>query len=211
MPRLRGRVWGNPMLTIATKMRIYWACVLTTLLYGSESWTPYAHQERRLNVFHMRNLRRILGVRWQDHIRNKDILRRAGVQSIYALLAQRRLRWLGHVKQMAEGRIPKDLLFGELAHGSRSTGRPLLRYRDVCKRDLTAGHISASGWETMALDRESWRRAIWTAASRIDDMRLNPRIKRTSTQTPGMHSRAQTASEFARSVLLLLVVTCIAM
>ena len=30
------RVWDNTMLTISTKMKVYQACVLSTLLYGSE-------------------------------------------------------------------------------------------------------------------------------------------------------------------------------
>ncbi|XP_063590370.1 uncharacterized protein LOC134767242 [Penaeus indicus] len=43
--RLTKRVWDNTMLTINTKMRVYQACVLSTLLYGSEAWTLYSDQE----------------------------------------------------------------------------------------------------------------------------------------------------------------------
>jgi hypothetical protein len=38
---------------------------------------------------------------------------------------------------MDDGRIPKDILFGELATGTLQTGRPGQRYKDVCKRDLS--------------------------------------------------------------------------
>ena len=31
-------------------------------VYGSEFWTTYAAQERRLNVFHMRSLRKLPGI-----------------------------------------------------------------------------------------------------------------------------------------------------
>ena len=48
------RVWGNDLLSERTKMCVYQACVLSTLLYGSESWTTYARQERQLNGFHLR-------------------------------------------------------------------------------------------------------------------------------------------------------------
>uniref|UniRef100_K7EX07 Reverse transcriptase domain-containing protein n=1 Tax=Pelodiscus sinensis TaxID=13735 RepID=K7EX07_PELSI len=60
LARLTTRVWTNPRLTTATKMAVYNACVISTLLYGSETWTTYARQERRLNAFHLRGLRRIL-------------------------------------------------------------------------------------------------------------------------------------------------------
>ena len=68
MARLTKRVWDKTMLTTNTKIRVYQACVLGTLLYGSEAWTPYSRQERRLNAFHLRCLRRLLGITWQDHV-----------------------------------------------------------------------------------------------------------------------------------------------
>ena len=54
LSRLTDRVWSNNKLSDHTKVNVYKACVISTLLYGSESWTMRAHQERRLNVFHMR-------------------------------------------------------------------------------------------------------------------------------------------------------------
>ena len=50
---LSKQVWDNNKLTLNTKMTVYRACVLSTLLYGSESWTLYSRQARRLNTFHM--------------------------------------------------------------------------------------------------------------------------------------------------------------
>ena len=57
---------------------------------------------------------------------------------MFTLLKQRRMRWLGHVVRMDDGWIPKDLLYGELVQGKRPTGRPQLRFKDLCKRDLKA-------------------------------------------------------------------------
>ena len=156
MARLTKRVWSNTMLTINTKMRVYQACVLSTLLYGSESWTLYTRQEGRLNAFHLRCLRKILGITWQDRVPNKDVLARAKIPSMFALLSQRRLRWLGHVVHMQDGRIPKDILYGELATGTRQTGRPFLRFKDVCKRDLKLGNIHPADLESTAADRDTW-------------------------------------------------------
>ena len=85
------------------------------LLYGSESWTLYTRQERRLNTFHLCCLRRILGISWQDHIPNNEVLARAGTLSMYALLTKRRLRWLGHVTPHA--RWPKTFCMASLPLG----------------------------------------------------------------------------------------------
>ena len=97
-----------------------------------------AHQEKRLNVFHMRCLRRILGITWQDRGTNKVVLEKTGIPSLYTLLEQEHMRWLGHVTRMEDGGIPKDPSYGELATGKKPTGRPQLRFKDVCKRDLQA-------------------------------------------------------------------------
>ena len=123
-----------------TKVNVYKACVISTLLYGGESWTMHAHQEKRLNVFHMRCLGCILGITWQDKVTNKMVLEKAGITSLYTLLKQMCMRWLGHVTRMKDGRIPKDLLYGELATGKRPTGRPQLRFRTYASE--TSRHLA---------------------------------------------------------------------
>ena len=110
------------------------------------------HQEKRLNVFHMRCFRRILGITWQDKVTNKVVLEKSGIPSLYTLLKQRRMRWLGHVTRTKVGRIPKDLLYGELTTGKRPTGRPQLRFKDVCKRDLQTPDINTDPWKVAATD-----------------------------------------------------------
>lgn len=79
------------------------------------------------------------------------------ISSMFATLTQRRLRWLGHVCRMDDGRIPKDVLYGELATGSRPTGRPALRYKDVGKRVLRASGVDPADLETASSDRINWR------------------------------------------------------
>ena len=86
MSRLTNRVRENGALTENTRFQVYKACVLSVLLYGGETWTIYAKQELRLNTFLLRCLGRILGITWQDHIPNTEVLKR-------------RLRWLGHPLQ----------------------------------------------------------------------------------------------------------------
>ena len=222
LARLTTRVWSNPMLTEKTKMAVYNACVISTLLYGGETWTTYARQERRLNTFHMRSLRRILGISWQDKVPNTEVLSRAGLPSMFTLLRQRRLRWLGHVHRMPGGRIPKDLLYGELATGSRRTGRPQLRYRDVVKRDMKAVDIDTETWENLAADRSQWRGAVTkhlkTGEDKLTQAATERRVRRkfcvSSVQQPaytcntcnkdchsriGLHSHSRRCSSLAHN------------
>ena len=141
-------------------MAVYIACVISTLLYRSETWTTYAGQTSRFNTFHLRSIRRILGISWLDKVTNADVLSRAGLPTMYTLLRQRRLRWLGHVRRVDDGSIPKYILYGELALGRRTTGHPHLRYKDVCVRDMKAVDIDTMSWEGLAADRTKWRSAL---------------------------------------------------
>jgi hypothetical protein len=172
MARLSKRVWSNNQLTLNTKLKVYQACVLSTLLYGSETWTTYAKQENRLESFHLRCLRRILNISWQDRVTNAAVLEQANSLSMHLLLCQRRLRWLGHVHRMQDGRIPKDMLYGELATGNRPTGRPALRYKDVCKRDLKTTGIDPQNWEQLAGDRSGWRQAVRGGVRAGEELRM---------------------------------------
>ena len=117
MAQLSKRVWTNKQLTLNTKLKVCQACVLSSLLYGSESCTTYVRQENRLESFHIRCLRRILGVKWQDRVTNTALIEKTNSLSMHLMLCQRRLRWLGHVHRMDDGRIPKDIMYGELASG----------------------------------------------------------------------------------------------
>ena len=62
--RLKGNVWERRGIKTSTTLKVYRAVVLTTLLYGSESWTVYSRHARQLNHFHTTCLRRIFRIKW---------------------------------------------------------------------------------------------------------------------------------------------------
>ena len=93
-----------------------------------------------------RCLRRILDIHWQDRVTNTEVLEKADSLSMDVILCKRRLRWLGHVHRMEDGRIPKDVLYVELAMGTRPTER---RY----KQDIKLTGIYSSSCGTIADDR----------------------------------------------------------
>lgn len=155
-------VWKNPMLTIDTKMQVYQAWVPSTLLHGSELWTLYSCQECGLNIFHLRTLRRIQCITWQDRVPKKDVLTQAGIPRMFALLTQCPGWWSGHIKRM-DRPIPEDILYGTLAIGFRPEGRLVLYFKDVCKWDMRTGNIDPSGKEAVTEGRSDWRMIITKA------------------------------------------------
>ena len=70
---------------------------------------------------------------------------------------------------MADGRVPKDLLSGELVQGNRPRGRPQLQYKDICKRDLKALGMDLNRWETLKSERSAWRQVLHQGLSLFEE------------------------------------------
>ena len=84
--RLQEMVWKPHDIKLNTKIKVYRATVLTTLLYGAETWTCYRRHVKMLDSFHMRHLRYLMGIKWQDKITNNEVLQRAKMDGIEAML-----------------------------------------------------------------------------------------------------------------------------
>ena len=126
----------------------------------SKTWFPLLPPRTQTQHLHVCCLRSILGITWQDRVPNKDVLAQSEVPCVFALLSQSWLRWLGHVSRMDDEGIPRDILYSELATGTRPAGRPNLRFKDICKQDLKAGNINTADWEVAAADQSHWRLAV---------------------------------------------------
>nr|VZI42020.1 unnamed protein product [Spirometra erinaceieuropaei] len=170
--RLHSTVWNRHGLQLSTKLKMYKAVILPTLLYGAETWTVYTRQARRLNHFHLSCLRRILRLNWQDRIPDTEVLERTGILSIYAILRQMQLRWSGHLVRMDDERLPKRLFYGEVAAGSRRQGGQIRRYKDTLKSSLKRLQINPTNWEELARDRPTWRRTVKTGAAIYEANRI---------------------------------------
>ncbi|KAK3885996.1 hypothetical protein Pcinc_009823 [Petrolisthes cinctipes] len=117
--RLSCRVFNNHALTMATKIMVFQAIVLSTLLYACETWTLYRSDIQSLERFQQYKLRQILKIPWKSHTTKVAVLNQASVTSVEATIIHHRLRWAGHVQRMESFRLPKIMLYGELANGTR--------------------------------------------------------------------------------------------
>ena len=122
--RLYKRVWNNKHLKKGTKISVYWAVVLTTLLYDSESWITNHHHLWLLECFHQCCLRIILNIHSSNYVSNVEVLDQVEITSIKAMLLNSQLRWAGYVFRMGGHPPPKIALYGELStdyHNKRGT------------------------------------------------------------------------------------------
>ena len=155
--RLRRRVFDDKDIRSDTKLLVYKAVVLPTLLYGSETWTTYRRHIKSLEKYHQRCLRKLLRITWEDKRTNASILEEAGATTAESIIIHNQLRWTGHVVRMPDHRLPKQLLFSQLMEGSRKHGGQHKRFKDTLKSNLRKFAINTDCWETLAKDRSRWR------------------------------------------------------
>ena len=109
---------------------------MPVLLYGCETWAITQVDIRRLNSFHMRFIRSILGVSRLNKIRNSFNLKSAKEEPIERQIQHQRLQWLGHLQQMNASSPQKLLLRSKLHNVKRPQHGPKNRWIDTIQRDL---------------------------------------------------------------------------
>ena len=101
------------------KIKIYRNIILPIALYGCETWSLTLREEHRLRVFENRVLRRIFGPKrdgvtgkWRK-LHNEELNDLYRSPNIVQVIKLRRMRWVGHVAHMEEGRGVHKVLVGK--------------------------------------------------------------------------------------------------
>ena len=140
--------------------------VLSVLLYQAECWTPLRRHEKRLNTFHHRCVRTIIGIsnrqQCSERITKAEVRRRWGdEETVSEKVQKRRLEWLGHLARMPDHRLPKVMLFSWLPQPRPRCG-PRKRWRDVVRKDLRNVEVGEHEWYAEASrSRAGWRALCW--------------------------------------------------
>ena len=158
--KLSKRLWSKSGIRLETKVMVYKAVVLSSLLYGSEAWTLTAKQIRRLERFHLKCLRSICRIKWYHKIPDFEILDRCKIPSLQTFLDKNKLRWMGHVLRMEDTRTPKILLYGRVDKGAARQGNHL-SYLNSVKALLREYAIDPSTLEEQAKNRNAWRSEVF--------------------------------------------------
>ena len=166
--KLTKRLWRKSGIRLTTKIAVYKAAVLSSLLYGSEAWTLPRRLVRKLEKFHLNCLRKIAAIKWFHKVPNYRVLEKCQIMSITSILDQNKLRWVGHVMRMGEDRIPKRMLYGRLACGSSKQGNHLTYFNSV-RKALRSCNLYCPNLEENTSKRTEWRRKIKSGVLKADE------------------------------------------
>ena len=108
------------------KLKFLKCYVLSTLLYGCESWTISETIKKRLEATEMWFLRRMMRIPWVKKVTNERVLELAGTgRSLLTTIRKRQLQFIGHT--IRKNGIGKLAIEGKI-NGKRARGRQRLEY-----------------------------------------------------------------------------------
>jgi hypothetical protein len=108
--------------------------ILSVVLYGFEIWSLTLREEHRLRVTENRVLRKIFGPKREEDgswtkLHNDELHSLYPSPNNVRMIKSRRMRWVGHVVHMREGRGVYRVLVGR-PEGKRPLGRPRHQWED---------------------------------------------------------------------------------
>ena len=154
------KIWSSNSITKRTKLKLYRTLVMPVLLYGCETWKMNKGDNKVVDVFQNRCLRRILRIHWQDHVSTKDLLERSEMKPLSEEVKLRRWKMIGHILRQDHNN-DCNIALTWAPEGKRRKGRPKTTWRRTVEKERQEG-----GWKswsevrTAAADREKWKRSV---------------------------------------------------
>jgi len=150
-------VWRSSTLSLKIKLDLYTSLTVSTAIYACETWKSTVRIRQKLDVFHQRNLRKILGVTWRDHMSNIEVLKRTGQRRLQNIVSERRLRMAGQIIRMPPGQPANRAMSWTSCGSGRKRGRPTKTWRSTFKEDLVDRGVDWNSVRAVAIDRHRWR------------------------------------------------------
>src|ERR1700755_231052 len=146
-------VWKKGRISKEIKVRMFESMCLPSAMYGCETWVMNAQIRKRLEVFEMKGLRAICGLRKVDRIRNERIREMCRwKRGIVGRAEEGVLRWFGHMCRMDENRMVGRVMRSEV-EGGRGRGRPRMRWMDGVREILGGRGLNVDEGRRVAEDR----------------------------------------------------------
>ena len=152
-------VWSKKSIQMDTKFKLYNAIVISTLLYGAETWALRATDEARLNAFGAKCIRRILGIKWSDYIPNHELYQKSKQVPIAKTIRKRRIQWFGHIMRMEDSRITRKMLNWN-PKGTAKRGRKKANWLNNVQTDALTLGTDIDHWGETAKDKKKWRKIL---------------------------------------------------
>ena len=163
------KTWTHSALTWKQKLRIYVSLVETKLLYSLASLVLTVAQQRKVNGFQNRCLRRIVGIKpaYISRVSNVCVLSKASHTLATKLLNKRRLQLFGRILRCPEGHALKLAAFipntdtPATERYVRRVGRPSKEWVKEAIDDTALLFGSLDAAKPLAMQKVTWNSALF--------------------------------------------------
>ena len=155
------QVWKNKRVKTCTKLKIFNAYITSIFLYNSELWSLNSSLEGAVDAFQRRLLRKMLNITWPKKISNEKLSNITKAIPWSKVIANRRLRWFGHLVRLPEGAPAKLALKEAERDAPMPRGRRKTIWLEVMKKQLTTLEFTYTQAKSCAQDRDYWRQLCW--------------------------------------------------
>ena len=164
-------IFNSKRIGIDLKIRTFNVYSASIFLYNSELWTLTDTQEKEIDSFHRRLLRKVVNIRWPKRISNEDLYKKVGVEKWSVTIKRRRLNWLGHLMRLDPDTPVRRSLLESLTDVRRKVGRPRLTWVKKIEKDLASVDINLDVYGAppertieqlvkLTEDRSTWRQIV---------------------------------------------------
>jgi hypothetical protein len=128
-------------IPMSLRSRVFNQCVLTTIVYGAETWSTTKEMEQKLITTQRAMERKMLNLSLRDRVRHTHIRKRTKVKDVMQKIKELKWRWAGHIARMDDNRWTKRMNEWQPRTGRRRRGRQRRRWRD----DIVMYNMGKSG------------------------------------------------------------------
>ena len=140
--------------SISRKLRLYKTLVVPVLYVDAR------RGNKAIDLFHDKCLRKILRIKWQDHVSTKELLERASTKPLSEEVKYRRWNMIGHILRQDRNNDSK-IAVSWAPEGKRRRGRPKTTWRRTVEKERKeAGWRSWEETRMIATDREQWKTSV---------------------------------------------------
>ena len=146
------------------KMRTFNIYIGSVFLYNSELWSLSESNNKSIDAFQRKILRRALGIRWPRKVSNNKLYQISKAEAWSLTITRRRFTFLGHIIWLPHDTPAKQALRECFKPTRRKCGRPATTWIATIKKDLEILNInikiddpeSIKIIEVEANDRKNW-------------------------------------------------------
>ena len=165
------RLWKRSSLSCNQKVRIFRALIESKLLYGIAACVLNISQQRQLNGFQARCLRRVLRIppAFVSRISNSEVLKRASCQPLTEILMEAQVQLLGRalrVGPMHSATFVKGTEQPLTCHFIRRRGRPRKEWPPAALDEARRRNNTPQSLLQLAQNPKTWKSAMRRPISR---------------------------------------------